>query len=229
MEIIQGDIHEVIKTLETNSIDICYTDPPFAFGKKKHTECEWDLPLRWEELFKEMWRVLKPNGVIILHCSMPFTYHLIQTETPKYHYTWIKDRSTNFFHAKSQPLRQSEEILVFYKKKPTYNAQMIGNTFYKTGRAGKSDYYGSRGETKVETTDGHVGKYPNNILNYPRHIRGFSTRPNELVDWILKTYSNEGDTVLDLTCYNALTGHRCLELNRKYIGVDLNPVTLTES
>lgn len=222
MNIIQGDIHKVIKTLETNSIDFIYNDPPFAT-----TENEWDKPLDWEYMFKEMYRVLKPNGCIALHCSMPFTYDLIRVEKPKYHYIWIKDKSTNFFHAKHQPLRKQEEILIFYKSQPTYNPQMVGDTFYKTGRAGKSKYYGSRGETKVETTDGHIGKYPTNILNYPRCIRGASTRPDELVDFFIKTYSNEGETILDLTCYNGLTGKRCIELNRKYIGVDLNPVVET--
>lgn len=220
MNIIKGNIHEIIKTIPDNSVDVIYTDPPFAT-----TENKWDKPLQWNELFKDMWRVLKQNGVIILHCSMPFTYKLIQAETPKYHYIWVKDRSTNFFHAKKQPLRKQEEILIFYKKQPTYNPQMAGDTFYKTGSAGKSTYYGSRSK-KQETNEGHTGKYPTNVLNYPRHIRGASTRPNELVDFFIKTYSNEGDTVLDLTCYNALTGHRCLELNRRYIGVDLNPVEL---
>jgi len=173
-----------------------------------------------------MWRVLKPNGVIILHSAIPFTYELINVEKPKYHYIWIKDSPTNFFHAKKQPLRQEEEILIFYKKKHTYNPQMIGDTFYKQSTCGKSKYYGSRGEIKKETTQGHYGKYPNNILNFKRHIRGFSTRSNELVDYFIKTYSNQGDTILDLTCYNALTGHRCKSLNRNYIGVDLNPVEL---
>ena len=217
MNIITGDIHTVIKTIPSGSIDFIYNDPPFAT-----TANEWDKPLDWDLLFKECWRVLKPTGVIALHCSMPFTYELIRNQTPKYHYIWIKDKPTNFFHAKKQPLRQQEEILIFYKKQPTYNPQMIGDTFYKTGKAGKSSYYGSRGEEKQAET-GHYGKYPTNILTYTRHIRGASTRPDALVDFFIHTYSNEGDTILDLTCYNGLTGNRCAELNRKYIGVDLDP------
>jgi len=221
MNIIKGDINEEIKNINTDSIDLIYTNPQF-----NTTENEWDIALNWKVLFEDMWRVLKPNGVIILHCAIPFTYELIKIEKPKYHYIWIKDSPTNFFHAKKQPLRQEEEILIFYKKKHTYNPQMIGDTFYKQSTCGKSKYYGSRGEIKKETTEGHYGKYPNNILNFKRHIRGFSTRSNELVDYFIKTYSNEGDTILDLTCYNALTGHRCKILNRNYIGVDLNPVEL---
>lgn len=222
MNIIKGDIHSEIVKLETNSVDLVYTNPPY-----NTTENKWDKKLNWNVLFKEMWRVLKPNGKIILHSSIPFTYDLIKVEKPKYHYIWIKEQPTNFFHAKNQPLRQQEEILIFYKKKGTYNPQMIGNKFYKKTSSGKSDYYGSRGENKkyIEN-EGHYGKYPNNILNYPRHIRGFSTRPDELVDYFIKTYSNEEETILDITCYNYLTGIRSKKLNRNYIGIDLNPVDM---
>ena len=222
MNIITGDIHEVIKTIPDGSIDFIYNDPPFAT-----TENKWDKPLRWNELFDECWRVLKPNGVIALHCSMSFTYELIKHEIPKYHYIWIKDRSTNFFHAKKQPLRRQEEILLFYKRQPTYNPQMTGDKYFKTGKAGKSKYYGSRGETNQADT-GHTGKYPTNVLYYPRHIRGASTRPDKLVDFFINTYSNENDTILDLTCYNGLTGVRCQALHRNYIGVDLNPELIEE-
>jgi len=222
MKIITGDIHDEILKLETNSINLIYTNPPY-----NTTENVWDKKLDWKFLFKEMFRVLKPNGTIILHSSMPFTYDLIAVEKPKYHYIWVKDKATNFFHAKKQPLRQQEEVLIYYKKQGTYNPQMIGNEFIKKRTAGKSNYYGSRGENKKYKPDeGHYGKYPNNVLYYPRHIRGFSTRPNELVDYFIKTYSNENDIILDITCYNALTGHRAEQLNRNYIGIDLNPVEL---
>jgi DNA modification methylase len=220
MEIITGDIHSEILKIESNSINLIYTNPPY-----NTTENKWDNKLDWKLLFKEMWRVLKPNGTIILHSSMPFTYDLIKVETPKYHYIWIKDKPTNFFHAKNQPLRIQEEILIFYKKKGVYNPQMIGDDFRKKAVCGKSTYYGSRGETiKYESETGHYGKYPNNVLYYPRHIRGYSTRPDALVDFFIKTYSNENDLILDITCYNYLTGVRSIKLNRKYIGIDLQPV-----
>jgi len=222
MNIITGDIHDEILKLDNNSFDLIYTNPPYG-----STENKWDKKLDWQFLFKEMYRVLKPHGKIILHCSIPFTYDLIKIEKPKYHYIWIKEQATNFFHAKKQPLRKQEEILVFYKKTGIYNPQMIGDKFYKKASCGKSSYYGSRGENKKyenENHDGHFGKYPCNILNFPRHIRGFSTRPDELVDYIIKTYSNENDNILDITCYNYLTGIRSKKLNRNYTGIDLNPV-----
>ena len=221
MEIIKGDIHNEILKIKDNSIDLIYTNPPYGT-----TELDWDKPLDWNFLFPEMWRVLKPNGKIILHCSIPFTYELISVQKPKYHYTWVKEKPTHFFHAKKQPLRKTEEILVYYKKSGTYNPQMNGNHIIKKSYSVDGRYYGNRNKMKKANNEIQVGKYPLNILYYKRHIRGFSTRPDELVDYFIKTYTNENETILDLTCYNSLTGHRAIKLNRKYIGVDLNPVEL---
>ena len=123
-EYIQGDIKDVIKSFDDNSIDFIYTDPPYGTTKAK-----WDIGLNWTELFPEMWRVLKPNGIIVLYASMPFTYELLQYEKPKYHYTRIKNNSTGFFQAKNQPLRKNEEIFVYYRQKGTYNPQMEGDKF----------------------------------------------------------------------------------------------------
>ena len=109
INIIQNDIHEQIKLFDDNTFSMIYTNPPYGT-----TENALDKPLDLNMLFSEMWRVLKPNGVIVLHCSLPFTYDLIRCEKPKYHYVWIKNNSTNFFKAKMQPLRKQEEVLVYY-------------------------------------------------------------------------------------------------------------------
>ena len=125
----EGDIHNEIFKLKDNCFDLIYTSPPFG-----STSASWDKPLKWDILFPQMWRVLKPDGVIVLHASMPFTYELLQYDRPKYHYTWLKNNSTNHFHCKTQPLRSTEEIFVYYKNKSTYNAQMsaisIEHTIY---------------------------------------------------------------------------------------------------
>ena len=89
---IQGDIHEKIKDIDDNCIDLIYTDPPFD----GLTKAKWDKKLDWKYLFEEMWRVLKPNGIIILYSSMPFTYELLKYQKPKYHYIWVKGNSTGF-------------------------------------------------------------------------------------------------------------------------------------
>ena len=121
-EYVQGDIHKEILQINDNIVNLIYTSPPYGI-----TEAEWDKPLDWDMLFPEMWRVLKPNGIIVLHASMPFTYELLKYDKPKYHYTWKKSQGTNFFKAKLQPIRITEEIFVYYKKPGTYNPQMIGN------------------------------------------------------------------------------------------------------
>jgi len=214
--LIKADIHDYIKQIETDSIDCIYTNPPFGT-----TENKWDKPLDWKNLWKDIWRVLKPNGVAIIHASMPFSYDLIISQRPKYNYVWVKDQSTNFFHAKKQPLRQVEEVYIFYKKQPTYNPQMIGNEIRPTSSAGKSSYFGSRGEGKNKGGY-HIGKYPTNVLNYKRKVRGGKTIPDEMIEFFIKTYSNEGDTILDMTCHNNVVGVVVEKLDRNYIGVDIN-------
>ena len=235
MGIIQGDIHVVIKGIPDNYFDCIYTDPPFSI-----TGAKWDQNLKWDELWDEMWRVLKPNGVVILHCSMPFTFDLVSSQRKhfKYHYIWKKNIATNFFLAKKQPLRIHEEVCVFYKKQPTYNPQMVGDTFHKKRNViygGQDKYYGEcRVTENIETEEGgHQGRYPNTFLEYPirKSKKGdkntASTRPDELVDFFIKTYTNEGDKILDLTCYDGLTGRRADILNRDYLGVDLNPIYMS--
>lgn len=224
---IQGDIHEVIKTLEDDSIDFIYTDPPFAI-----TEAKWDKPLKWNELFKEMWRVLKPNGIICLYASLPFTYELLQYEKPKYHYSWHKSTATCFFQAKIQPLRCMEEIFIYYKQRGTYNPQMEGDTFYPkryNKQKDKQQHYGTRTNiTKSFTskTEGHTGKYPQLYKNWKvRKDSSGITRTDEQIDYFIKTYTNEDDTILDMTNCNEYVGDRCKVLQRNYIGVDLNNQT----
>jgi site-specific DNA-methyltransferase (adenine-specific) len=225
---IQGDIHEVIKTLERNSVDFIYTDPPFGI-----TSAKWDNGLRWDELFKEMWRVLKPKGVICIYASMPFTYELVKHQKPKYNYTWIKNNSTGFFAAKYQPLRQTEEIFVYYKKAGGYNPQMCGDLteFHpkrKVKYGGKNGYWGKEGINKKDEYDhskeaGHYGRFPTNVIDFKvRKDKTGITRTDEHIDHFIKTYSKEGETVLDMTCHNHYVGDRCVALNRNYIGVDID-------
>ena len=221
---IQGDIHEVIKTLDDNSIDFIYTDPPFST-----TKASWDKPLQWNQLFPEMWRVLKPDGIICLYSSIPFTYELLKYETPKYHYSWRKNNSTGFFQAKYQPLRQMEEIFIYYKKKSTYNPQMEGNKFVKKRNVkvgGQQGYYGKELIDKPNEyikEEGHTGKYPTTFKDWNvRKDKSGITRTDEQIDYFIKTYSNEEDTILDMTCHNNYVGDRCEALQRNYIGVDLD-------
>ena len=227
-EYIIGDIHEVIKTLNENSIDFIYTDPPFGT-----TRAKWDSGLDWGTLFPEMWRVLKPNGVICLYSSMPFTYELHKYETPKYHYSWCKNNKTGFFQAKYQPLRQMEEINIYYKQKSTYNPQMIGNEIHNKRNVkvgGRNGYYGEKlkdKENNYNAGDSHTGRYPTTFKNWNiRKDKTGITRTDDQIDYFIKTYSNQNDTILDMTCNTQYVGNRCKALKRNYIGVDLEIIEI---
>ena len=221
---IEEDIHTAILKLEDNSYDLLYSSPPYGT-----TSAKWDNPLKWDMLFDEIWRVLKPNGICVLHSSMPFTYELCKYDTPRYHWSWKKNTNTNFFKAKLQPLRNIEEVLIFYKKPGTYNPQMTGNKFKKTQLykdESNNSYLGKRSNIKKgqksEKGSGHTGKYPTTFLEYKIRKDGTGiNRPDEMIDYFINTYSNMGDKVLDISCHNHYVGDRCKLLNRNYLGIDI--------
>jgi len=212
-----NDIHDEIKNIKDNSIDLIYTNPPFGTTQKK-----WDKQLDFNMLFLEMDRILKPNGTILLHCSIPFTYNLISIRKPKYHYTWKKNNPTGFFQAKIQPLRDIEEILVYYKSKPTYNPQMDGIEEISYNRRNKYDgYYGKQIANKTN----QKGKYPKTFLgNFKRILQKNNPKSiNELITRkMILTHSNENDLILDMTCCSKNNSIISNQLNRNYIGIDIS-------
>jgi site-specific DNA-methyltransferase (adenine-specific) len=216
------------RTVNDNSIDLIYFNPPFGT-----TEQEWDKSLQWEELFPEMDRILKPTGNIVIHSAIPFTYDLIRHRKPKYHWVWDKGTTGSPFLAKKQPMRDTEEILVYFKTGGTgcYYPQMNGDKERVITGSKKTTYWGGRGGTQNEYVTVVKGKYPKHLLHFKRKREGLSTRPPELIEYIVTTYTKEGETVLDLTCYKGLTGTVCDKIGRKYIGVDIKdwnaPLTLT--
>ena len=218
---IVGDIHDVIKDIEDNSIDFLYTNPPFGI-----TEAKWDMPLDWTNLWLDIWRVMKPTGIVALHCSMPFTYTLIKSQTPKYHYCIKKSNKTGFLFCKKQPLRDIEEVLIYYKKAGTYNPQMIGDKIRKFKKQKNTKigqgYYDNR--VKASLTTSYKGYYPSTFLENKLNKRGGKSISDEIITYFIKTYSNEGDTILDMCCHNKVVGNLVKPLNRNYIGVDINEI-----
>jgi DNA modification methylase len=208
-----------IKTLEKNSIDFIYFDPPFGI-----TEAKYDLSLKWKELWVEMWRVLKPKGVIAIHSSQPFTFDLVGTQRKHFKYCWYWERNNKTGHlfSKHQPLRMIEEICIFYKKN-NYNPQMkkLDKTKKYSGRKISTGNYFHRDKGVEPKTYTHT--YPTHHLKFNSVKHPYSTRPIELCEYIIKTYSKEEDIILDLTCSNATSGLACKNLNRNYIGVDIDP------
>lgn len=210
----KGDAIEIMKGLETASVDLIYTNPPFN-GATRNT---WDKKIDWALFFKEARRLLKPTGNIVLHCAVPFNYTLIREapSPPSYSWYWKKENVTCPFLAKTQPLRIVEEILVWRGERGQYFPQRVG-TEERTYRAsGKSSYYGAVSEQEPQTVQ---GKYQTHYLEMAREIDGFSTRPRDMIRLLYNAYSKEGDTVLDPFCNNALSAICCP--GRHWIGIDL--------
>tara|TARA_R110000764_G_scaffold3654_2_gene15143 strand:- start:153 stop:866 length:714 start_codon:yes stop_codon:yes gene_type:complete len=220
-EFICSDNLEYIKTLTTNSVDLIYFDPPFAI-----TEAEYDKELDWTNLWTEMWRVLKPIGNIVIHSSQPFTYDLIASQRKQFKYCWYwnKVNKTGHLFSKHQPMRHIEEVCVFYKK-GKYNPQttLKDKPIIATNTGGS--YYG---RTQNKTFTNNLN-YPSHLLEYKRRHHKYSTRPVELCEYMIETYSNENDLVLDLTCSDGQSAIACRNLKRRYIGVDISPTMISDA
>lgn len=197
------------------SINLIYCDPPFGTTRQF-----WDEKIEWSKLFIEFFRVLKDDGMIVIHCSIPFNYELIKSapKPPSYSWYWNKmGCPTNYLNSNKQPLRCVEEILVWKHKKSSYYRQQIGTEERVSYWASPSDYYGTIQERKKTVVK---GKTRTHLLEIKRNIDGFSTRPLEILELMIQSYSKEGDTVLDPFCYKGICGTVAKRLGRRYIGID---------
>ena len=211
----QSDCFVFLKKQQTASIDLIYIDPPFGTTKQF-----WDSKLDWKQLFLQFFRILKKTGMLVIHSSQPFTYELIRSapKPPLYNWVWNKGGApTGYLSANHQPLRCCEEILIWKKEKTTYYRQQIGDEERVSCTANKSGYtnpVAPRRKTIVK------GKTRTHYLDSKRQFDGFSTRPREILELMIKSYSQEGDTVLDCFCYRGISGVVCRELGRRWIGSD---------
>lgn len=210
-----GDSLSIIrKRIKSKSINLIYMNPPFGTTHNK-----WDEKLDWASLFKEFFRVLKDDGMLVIHCSVPFNYTLIRIKEPNYSWYWKKEAITNPLIAKVQPLRNTEEILVWKNKKNTYYPQRVGNEIRTNPSMGSmGTYYGTQVVSKEKSIV--VGKYQTHHIEMKRHIDGFSTRPREMIELFIKSYTKSGDIILDPSCYMGVCGLISKELGRNWIGID---------
>lgn len=218
-EIYLGDCLELMpKHVEDKSVDMIFCDLPYGTTQNK-----WDSVIPLDELWKEYERVIKDNGSIVLFAAQPFTSTLISSNYKKYKYSWywLKNRATGVLNAKKQPLRNIEEICVFNVKK--YNPQALIEV-NQPSRNSKKDYdnYG-KGTSKQ-----YIQKY----TNYPKQLIEFNSvqrtvhptqKPLSLIEYMIKTYTNEGDLILDNTCGSGTTGLGAKNLNRNYIMMEQDP------
>lgn len=227
-----GDCLEVMKSMPDGSIDAIITDPPYGT-----TACKWDSVIPFEPMWAELKRIIKPNGAIVLFGSEPFSSALRMSNIKQYKYDWIwdKKRISNPMMAKKMPLKNYEIISIFYNSQPTYNPiptkkNTIGvlstknkNLSHKTETTGNSqltwnDNSNEFGYPKMLLTDIKV------MNNLTKDKSGFhpTQKPIELCEYLIKTYTNENETVLDFTMGSGTTGVACKNLNRNFIGIELD-------
>lgn len=223
-----GDCLEVMKTLESASVDMILCDLPYGTTQNK-----WDSVIPFVDLWREYWRVCKPNAAVVLTAAQPFTSVLVmsQLERFRYDWTWRKEKGTGHLNAKKMPMRDKEDILVFYKEQPVYNPQFGTGTPYKN-KAGKdhdasTSMTGSYGAYTNKREDSDGKRYPKQVLEFSVVGRGGvhpTQKPVALMEYLIKTYTNEGDLVLDNTMGSGTTGVAAVTNGRRFTGIELDPV-----
>ena len=213
-----GDCLEIMKDIPDKSVDMILADLPYQTTKNK-----WDLMIPLEPLWEQYERVIKDNGAIVLFGSQPFTTVLNNSNMKLYRYEWIwiKNNSTGFQLANKRPMKKHEIISVFYNKQPTYNPQ--GLQPY-----GKVNKRGSMGDNWDEmSSNQYIQKYtnyPTQLLEYPHDKEKLhpTQKPITLLEYLIKTYTNDGEVVLDNTMGSGSTGVACINTNRNFIGIELD-------
>lgn len=218
-----GDCLEIMKTLPNQSVDLILCDPPYG-----STAAKWDEIIPFDSMWYEYWRVLKPNGAVLIFGAEPFSTKLRSSQFKAYRYdwTWIKNLATNFFHAKRMPLRKTENISVFYRKQPKYTPiRSIGHEPTQSA-FGFSKGVVYHGKNKREYQGGDTTRLPTNVLDFkvvdPKLRVHANQKPVELLEYLIRTYTAEGDTVLDNTMGSGSTGVAAKNTNRKFIGIELD-------
>ena len=216
-----GDCLVELSKVNDKSIDLILTDLPYGT-----TACKWDTIIPLDKLWEQYDRIIKDNGAVILNAQQPFTTTLANSNIKNFRYEWIweKPQGTNPLNAKVMPLKSHENILVFYKAKPIYNPQMWISTPYsgfKNHNKKIGEVYGNIGSQHRDNPTGE--RYPKSILKFKQE-KGFhpTQKPVKMMEYMIKTYTNEGHLVLDSTMGSGTTGVACVNTNRNFIGIEMD-------
>jgi len=219
IELIQGNCLTEMQNIESGSIDAIITDPPYGT-----TACKWDSVVDFQLMWEQLNRIIKPNGAIVLFGSEPFSSALRMSNIKNYKYdwVWVKESGTGFLNAKKQPLRNNEQISIFYRKQCIYNPQMIGDEKRIIKRKNKPQPTENYGFSMQPTESTYYGRHPNNtlIFNRDKGKQHPTQKPVALMEYLIKTYTNESETVLDFTMGSGSTGVAAKNLNRSFIGIE---------
>lgn len=221
------DCLEGMKAIPDGSVDMVLCDLPYGTTGNK-----WDTVVPMAQLWTEYNRVCKPTAAVVLFSDEPFTSQMVRSNLVAFKYKWIwnKTRGSNFQNARFMPMKCHEEICVFYKRKPTYNPQFWYSTPYKTTERKRSKEIeglsgGSAAQVCAATISEDGRRYPLSILTYPRDGSRLhpTQKPVALCEYLIKTYTNPGEVVLDNCMGSGTTAVACINTGRNYIGFELDP------
>lgn len=226
IELIQGGCLEVMDELIEKGVvvDAIITDPPYGT-----TACKWDSVIPFDKMWERLKKLIKPNGAIVLFGSEPFSSALRMSNIKNYKYDWVweKEQGTGFARSKKQPLRKHEIISVFYEKQPYYESQGEKLDKPKTVKRKANSNNNSDSDSLANSEERlsvytHTTKHTLLRFNRDKGIHP-TQKPVALMEYLIKTYTNENETVLDFTMGSGTTGVACKNLNRSFIGIELDP------
>jgi len=212
---------EGLRSLPPGSVDMLLTDPPYGTTKNY-----WDIPLPLPELWEAVEWAVKPNGAILMFAQCPYDKILgvSNLKMLRYEWVWYKDRGTGFLNANRMPLKKAENVLVFYKHLPKYNPQYeYREPYLRTDSAGYSVNYGKYSVSSSESPDGK--RFPGNVIQFSAVNKGLhpTQKPLELCEYLIKTYTDEGELVADICAGSGTTAAACIKTGRRFICFDNAP------
>jgi len=224
LKLIHGDCLEEMKKIPDGSTDMVLTDPPYGT-----TACKWDTVIPLEPMWEQLKRIIKPNGAIVMTASQPFTTTLIASNLKMFKYCWVweKTRASNPYLAKFQPMRVHEDVTVFGFKSLTYNPQKTeGKEYMISNKAGGRVAGDKKTNSPAYLGKKQSGRYPKTVFTISNSSAEVGLHPTQkpvaLMEYLIKTYTNETETVLDFTMGSGTTGVACKNLNRSFIGIELD-------
>jgi predicted RNA methylase len=227
MMLLQGDCLDMMASIPAGSVDLVLTDPPYGT-----TACAWDAVIPFDPMWREVRRVLKSRGAAVFTASQPFTSALVMSNAKGFHQsmTWAKNKASGHLNAKRRHLTGHEDILVFCDGSPTYNPQKWqSRPASRAIRTKPTAVYGAQVSTTYE--GGQTERYPTTVLQFAVVNNDGSgegrfhdtQKPVALMEYLIRTYTNEGETVLDFTMGSGTTGVACVNIGRDFIGIEKDP------
>lgn len=228
--LMQGDCLERMKEIESGSVDMVLTDPPYGT-----TACKWDSIIPLEPMWEQLKRIIKHNGAIVMTASQPFTTTLISSNMKMFKYAWVweKSRSVGFLNAKNAPLKRHEDVVVFShgatangsKRNMKYNPQgLVEINEVRNSVSNNADTIVSSRPSRSKPYTAKYKGYPSSLIKFNNESKQAhpTQKPVALMEYLIKTYTNESETVLDFAMGSGSTGVACKNLNRKFIGIELD-------